>query len=262
MMPRLIAVLSAGFLMTAQVSGAVTYTVLPNIPVFQGDLFPATERLDLNSDGRWDIEFYAHDDTFRISTNTSVEVFAIPATPPNLGGYLAPLDIGFYIGADSPIDGFVWFSGSAAFYSCALLGNSVVCLGLWGNGVDYLGFRIEEDDGFHYGYITVDTPFLGIHGGFIQGFGYMSSPDTGILAGAIPEPSTFLLALVGISIGVFKRRRPNGQGITSRDTATPISRPVYMIFRNSNLNTVIDTRPRFHEKDCQPSIEIHFTNFS
>jgi hypothetical protein len=26
--------------------------------------------------------------------------------------------------------------------------------------------------------------------------------------------------------------------------ATPISRPVYMIFRNSNLNPVIDARPR------------------
>ena len=31
---------------------------------------------------------------------------------------------------------------------------------------------------------------------------------------------------------------------TSRDTATPISRPVYMLYRNSNLNPVIDVRPR------------------
>jgi len=31
---------------------------------------------------------------------------------------------------------------------------------------------------------------------------------------------------------------------TSRDTATPISRPVYMTFRNFNLNPVIDARPR------------------
>lgn len=195
--------------MAAPAFGAVTYTVLPNIPVFQGDLLPATERLDLNSDGRWDIEFYAHDDTFRIYTNTSVEVIAVPATPPNLGGYLAPLESGAIIGGTSPSEGFVWFADSAAFYSCALLGNSVVCLGLWGNGVDNLGFRIEEDDGFHYGYISVDTPFLGIHGGFIRGFGYESSPDTGILAGAIPEPSAsaLLLALAGLSIGVFKRRR-------------------------------------------------------
>ena len=35
-----------------------------------------------------------------------------------------------------------------------------------------------------------------------------------------------------------------------------------MLFRSFNLNPVIDARPRFHEKDCQPAIEIYFTNFS
>jgi hypothetical protein len=34
------------------------------------------------------------------------------------------------------------------------------------------------------------------------------------------------------------------RGTTSRDTATPISRPVYMLSRNLNLNPVIDARPR------------------
>jgi hypothetical protein len=29
-----------------------------------------------------------------------------------------------------------------------------------------------------------------------------------------------------------------------------------------NLNPVIDARPRFHEKGCQPAIEIHFAIFS
>ena len=32
--------------------------------------------------------------------------------------------------------------------------------------------------------------------------------------------------------------------LMSRDTATPISRPVYMISRSFNLNPVIDARPR------------------
>jgi hypothetical protein len=31
---------------------------------------------------------------------------------------------------------------------------------------------------------------------------------------------------------------------TRRDTATPISRPVYMLSRSFNLNPVIDVRPR------------------
>jgi hypothetical protein len=37
---------------------------------------------------------------------------------------------------------------------------------------------------------------------------------------------------------------PIKRGRTSRDTATPISRPVYMILRNFNTNPVIDTRSR------------------
>ena len=183
--------------MTAPASGAVTYTVLPNIPVFQGNLFPAIERLDLNSDGRWDIEFYAHDDIFKVNTANSLHVSSIPVTPPNQGADIWPYAAHDVIGSIQP-GGASWVSGNSFFYGCALFGDSLVCLGLWGDGVDHLGFRIKEDDGFHYGYITVHTPFLGIHGGFIQGFGYESSPNTGILAGAIPEPSTSLLAFVGV----------------------------------------------------------------
>jgi hypothetical protein len=44
--------------------------------------------------------------------------------------------------------------------------------------------------------------------------------------------------------------------------ATTTSRSVSMISPDYNLNPVIDARPRFHEKDCQPAIEIHFAIFS
>jgi hypothetical protein len=43
---------------------------------------------------------------------------------------------------------------------------------------------------------------------------------------------------------------------------TTTSRPVSMNSRNYNTNPVIDARLRFHEKDCQPAIEIHFAKFS
>ena len=211
MMPRLAVALLVGVSVTAPVSGAVIYTALPNIPVFQGDLFPATQRLDLNSDGAWDIEFYAHDDIFKVTTAGSLHVSAIPATPPNQGSDLWPYSANEDINSILP-GGASWVTGDSFFYGCALFGESLVCLGLWGNGVNHLGFRIEEDDGFHYGYITVDTPFLGIHGGFIQGFGYESTPNTSIRAGAIPEPSTVSL-LIGGLIAVFGRRRRDKQGI-------------------------------------------------
>ena len=36
----------------------------------------------------------------------------------------------------------------------------------------------------------------------------------------------------------------NGRKRTRRGTATPISRPVYMVLRSFNINPVIDARPR------------------
>jgi hypothetical protein len=36
----------------------------------------------------------------------------------------------------------------------------------------------------------------------------------------------------------------NRRGRTSRDTANPISRPVYMLVRSFNINPVIDDRSR------------------
>ncbi len=42
-----------------------------------------------------------------------------------------------------------------------------------------------------------------------------------------------------------KSKSPNNpRSLASRDTATPISRPVFMIFRSFNINPVIDVRPR------------------
>jgi hypothetical protein len=86
--------------------------------------------------------------------------------------------------------------------------------------VDSLGFRIAEDDGLHYGYITVDTPFLGLHGGFIQGYGYESNPTTGIIVGAVPEPSNWLLVMTGGAACILKRRRKYREDNKS-EQATP-----------------------------------------
>ncbi len=199
-------------LMMASLRGAIIFIDVPDVPVFQGDLFPARHLLDINSDGNYDLEFYAHDDTFRIITTATIEVFALPSPPPNQGSYLNPFSAGDLIGADTTLAGYSWLGGSSAFYSCALFGQSLICLGFWGDGPAYLGFRIEEVDGFHYGYVTVDTPFLGIHGGYIRNFAYESEPGKPILAGAIPEPLSGVY--LGIGAALLWKRKRSGTGAT------------------------------------------------
>jgi hypothetical protein len=52
-----------------------------------------------------------------------------------------------------------------------------------------------------------------------------------------------LMIIVGVWAAVAFIPQSN-QSRTSRDTATPISRPVYMLVRIFNINPVIDARPR------------------
>jgi hypothetical protein len=50
-------------------------------------------------------------------------------------------------------------------------------------------------------------------------------------------------SFLGVAGGI-QHRLTNRRKRTSRDTATPNSRPVYMLLRSFNINPVIDARPR------------------
>jgi Na+/H+-dicarboxylate symporter len=63
--------------------------------------------------------------------------------------------------------------------------------------------------------------------------------------------NTLIATLYGIVCGLLifgllprSKASLNEERRVSRDTVTPISRPVYMLSYNSNINPVIDTRPR------------------
>ena len=55
---------------------------------------------------------------------------------------------------------------------------------------------------------------------------------------------TMTSAILGHYLLMKTTSNENSLSRTSRDTATPISRPVYMSFCNFNINPVIDVRPR------------------
>lgn len=61
-----------------------------------------------------------------------------------------------------------------------------------------------------------------------------------VSATPIPEPGSLTTCILSAIFLITRRRRSR----TSRDTATPISRLVFMIFRSFNLNPACDTRPR------------------
>lgn len=134
---------------------------------------------------------------------------AVPNTPPALGSNLEPLPAGFQIGAllepshhwvslDSP-DRY-WRSALSA---CADIG----CIGLFHGQDAYMGIEFRRGEDIHYGWVHINNP-AGQAGGYILDWAYETQPGVSILAGAVPEPSTWaLLAGGGVLMVWFKRKR-------------------------------------------------------
>lgn len=69
----------------------------------------------------------------------------------------------------------------------------------------YIGIRFQINGNIHYGWIQVDNPF-DVPGGTVTGFAYETSPGVSIIAGAIPEPSSAIIFIIG-AIGAWTLRR-------------------------------------------------------
>jgi hypothetical protein len=79
----------------------------------------------------------------------------------------------------------------------------------WGDHF-FVGYRVTNPvSGYNYGYAELSVNWDGDSWESIQlyGWAYESTPDTPIVAGAIPEPGTCLLLLCGAVAAFFRRRR-------------------------------------------------------
>lgn len=71
----------------------------------------------------------------------------------------------------------------------------------------YLGFDFQQSGETYYGWVQVGCPVVGLNAGWIYDYAYETSPNTPIVAGAVPEPCTSLL-LIGGGLLFFRRRPP------------------------------------------------------
>lgn len=69
----------------------------------------------------------------------------------------------------------------------------------------FIGIRFQINGNIHYGWIQVDNPF-DVPGGTVTGFAYETSPGVSIVAGAVPEPSSVIIFIIG-AIGAWTLRR-------------------------------------------------------
>jgi hypothetical protein len=175
--------------------------------------------IDINQDGTDDFTFNLEIDTvggidYYYSSVPANGQIAVEAA--RRGGF--PLDYGTEISASldeaGPFD-LVWGASEATLFIYGILdGGDEDYGGFFGEG--YLGVSFEVDGSTHYGWIELsqatDRPSPENQYLYIHGWAYESTPDTPIVAGVIPEPSTGILTMVGsLSILLIARSRRHGK---------------------------------------------------
>ncbi len=173
---------------------------------------PRTYNMDMNGDGITEFTFSSANFSlggFSIIGSGQNAVIAIGAVPPDLGGYVVPLQAGVEVRAAWPGPG-EWVAPvntggttvGLGFTACSTIG----CLGLFtGLESGYAGLQFQLDGQTHYGWARVGAPLAGFNGGWIYEYAYQTQPDTPILTGAVPEPtSLWLLAAAGLAGAVIR----------------------------------------------------------
>ncbi len=172
------------------------------------------ELIDLNADGIADYRFFG--DVFSVSVQALGENghLSLLATPPDLGSLLYPLPAEVSIGP-SPPEGLDWvnsltpshpFAGTSGISAFTSNGGSGLFFGL----TAYMGVQFLSVDGTHFGWVRIDAPSFEA-GGVILDWAYETRSNVPILAGAVPEPSTWaLIVLGGIFIAYARNIQRNG----------------------------------------------------
>ena len=158
--------------------------------------------LDLNGDGTDDISFVASwtDAGFYMREGTRILGYNYGLS----GDLFASSNLGE--SHEIGIDGQVWDTGG--YHSIV---NMIVSHGSIPSDPSYpnqyyIGLEITMDNQPHYGWLSIQAPDNPDNRALVSGWAYESTPNTAILAGAIPEPSSVGLFAIG-AIGVWTLRK-------------------------------------------------------
>lgn len=183
--------------------------------------------LDIDQNGSTDFQLGAIiSNAALIRPERSNKLLVRPATPPDLGGSLFPLQDNTMIGlTESPMglifistdltDGFIAPEDEGFFVSLVSCFAPVGCGGPFYIPVTgelqrlFLGFEFEIENEEHYGYFDISA-FPG-GGVALNGWAYESEPGKAITTSFVPEPSLAMMAFLGMTSLLLRRRRKRGQ---------------------------------------------------
>ena len=169
--------------------------------------------IDFDGNGTTDVSFEKFTSPFFIngisgSSTTSIIVNSDPsisgAQPLDQGELIGPILSEPFSFLNLEFNGRV---GRLQLLSAFTSGDLLIEQGPFFRRTAYAGFSFEGEEGTHYGYALIrdNDAAASIT---VLNWAYESEPGVAIVAGAIPEPSTFVLCLLSV-IPVFRRRRPS-----------------------------------------------------
>jgi hypothetical protein len=122
--------------------------------------------------------------------------------------WAAPFTAGTEIGPSAA--GYGWFGGGllTAAIDGGIIGQPPLTVGYF-TGLEsaYLGFRFQQNSETYYGWARVGCPIPELNVGWVYDYAYETTPNTLIMAGEVPEPSTVALILIGGGVILFRRNR-------------------------------------------------------
>ena len=217
------AVVLGGMLLWAEAGQAAVIYFKPAQRIALNSGNPATldYNIDLNGDGAFDLQHDSTGSSTYLRSWGGTRFLGLRLPYQFVTWYDSqpfPLSSGALIGADSPdlfpqygtLSGWqshpIGIPGAASLHVRYNIGSSGFFLGTRG----YLGMEFLIDGQVHYGWMDLDN--YQWNQTEIHGWAYESEPGKPILAGAIPEPSSMLLACVTAGSCLCVRRRTGADG--------------------------------------------------
>lgn len=173
--------------------------------------------VDLNHDGTEEFRVVATGTItygFQMEGSSLNAVWSRPTGGLDIGALIVPLPFGAEIGGNlpSPDEWTLTEQGTFGVLGPGFSSYSTAgVVGLFVNTTAYAGLQFSVGSETYYGWIKVqEIPFLA-GGGIVYEYAYETRPGVPILAGAVPEPSTWALMIGGwLLMACLKRNKQTG----------------------------------------------------